>query len=762
MSSPTSPKCGDVEARGRHAYPADAPDSFDLTLPLPPSAGRRNKSAASAKRKKASSQLRAALPVLPVLPPRQLCYSSPRLLSGGTCSSGDAGCGDCKGPLQSAWTGPGRAAELDTTRSCVADSCITTSSRRTLISTAATTAPSETGALMVAASTATHTPSHPPTTEGQEPQDAQMHSTASDCTPAASVADAPGRKRVGTHLRPELSDCPGASDPSCPRSPAGSTPSSVSDATVPRANSWPGGRAAALPTLPKTPGASYEAADEIFDVGQLCRRLSHCHSGEVIALSNRTLQPPTDSWPVVLHDHGPILPTCDPPAAAAAAGRCEEAGFVLRPAEGIVTCMYGVHATVRDAILTTGERTCVLLDATCGNVVFEDVCFQGGAIICRGHGCRVTLTRVDLQTCTIVALDGADVTLHDTSATASAATVFNVFASGPGTTVRADQVTLTDGLVGVSVQGGAHFTGSLVTVTGTYVAGLHACGAGSYLHVKRGHIYDPATPENGEASTDGVVVADSAVCLLEDTAVAHIEIGIAIRSRGRGILKNCRMHGSVGSSVVVTDGGVEMFDCAMEFSGGCGMLLQQGSEAEAHGCTFAQSTLNAVYVQQGSDAILRWCTLEFSAVWSGLEVEGQGSSVECHSCLLLRNKHCGVFVHSGAEADLSACESEGNGMSGYRVHGSGTRLRLDGCCAKDVIAYQTHHNGHMLCASCSPGGDIMAEALVCSRESTGSEEVASRGGGERAASAVVGTGKRQKRSFFKALVRAIDRKLAHM
>lgn len=116
-----------------------------------------------------------------------------------------------------------------------------------------------------------------------------------------------------------------------------------------------------------------QGADEIFDVGQLCRRLCHCSSGESIALDNRTLQPPNDSWPVVLHDHGPILPFCARNERSDR-GRCD-----LRPSDGVVTCMYGVRAMVRDAILNVGDNVCILLDETCSDVIFQDVCFQGAA-----------------------------------------------------------------------------------------------------------------------------------------------------------------------------------------------------------------------------------------------------------------------------------------------------------------------------------------------------------------------------------------------
>jgi len=117
-----------------------------------------------------------------------------------------------------------------------------------------------------------------------------------------------------------------------------------------------------------------QGADEIFDVGQLCRRLSCCAAGENVALGHRTLHAPTESWPVVLHDHGAILPHCAPPARGERSGR---AHCDLRAARGVVTCVSGAAATVRDAILTIGDNACILLDETCTDLRFEDVCFQG-------------------------------------------------------------------------------------------------------------------------------------------------------------------------------------------------------------------------------------------------------------------------------------------------------------------------------------------------------------------------------------------------
>lgn len=391
----------------------------------------------------------------------------------------------------------------------------------------------------------------------------------------------------------------------------------------------------------------------------------------------------------------------------------------------------------------------------------------GGAIVCRGRGCRLTLSRVDLQTCTIIALHGAQVFLHDVSATAADDGI-GVFACGAGTSVVAEQVTLTDGMLGVSVQGGAKFSGALVSITAAVVSGLHACGTGSYIQVNKGHVYDLGGPQPDQGFGDGALISQGAVCNLEAVAFERAEVGIHVRSRSRAILKNCRVHGNGGSAAVVEDAGLEMFDCVMEASGSSGLHLQRGAEAEAHGCSFTRSSLNAVYIQEGSEAVLRWCTLELSGLWSGLEVEGQGSAVECHSCLFLRNSHCGVFVHSRATAELSACESEGNGMSGYRVHGTDSRLKLDGCCARDVVAYQRHHNGVLACMACSPGGQMMALAGLQptggadgsawtggASTSTGAASAAasSRPGGE-----VTLARKSKSRGLLRSLVRALDPK----
>lgn len=393
----------------------------------------------------------------------------------------------------------------------------------------------------------------------------------------------------------------------------------------------------------------------------------------------------------------------------------------------------------------------------------------GGAIICRGRGCRVTLTRVKLHSCALVALHGAQVYMHETAATVAGAGI-GVFACGAGTNVCADQLTVSGGNLGVSIQGAARFNGVHINIVQTRLAGLHACGTGSYMYVRKARVHDldGPNPGSGAGLGDGVHVTKGAVCVYEDATVEAADVGIEISGRGRATLKNCRVRGCAGSSVLVEDAGVEMFDCTMEGSGGSGLVLRHGADAEAHGCSFTRCTLNAAYVLQGSEAVLRWCTLELSGLWSGLEVDGRGSAVECHSCLFLRNNSCGVFVHSRAVAELSACESEGNGMVGYRVHGRDSRLTLDGCCARDVVAYQRHMRGWMQCVQCSPGGQMMSELHP---EDRGSSSAGSVGDGEAwddgpmhgvdelpSPEAAFMKPRKPKRGLFRALVRAIDRK----
>lgn len=127
-------------------------------------------------------------------------------------------------------------------RSLVADSSgVADSSRRTLICTAATTTPSETGTAH------TSNPAQHAAACARAEGDGGPPDGDSGCT----SADAPstrgfGMRRIGSGTTP-------ASDPPCPRSPAGSTRSSTSGAAVALCeNSGRGGRAAELP-IPQSP-----------------------------------------------------------------------------------------------------------------------------------------------------------------------------------------------------------------------------------------------------------------------------------------------------------------------------------------------------------------------------------------------------------------------------------------------------------------------------------------------------------------------------
>lgn len=74
--------------------------------------------------------------------------------------------------------------------------------------------------------------------------------------------------------------------------------------------------------------------------------------------------------------------------------------------------------------------------------------------MCHGSGCRVTFTNVTFIACTLAVLDGATVTLNNTSSSFDVAQSqgLALFANGTGTKVYMHGSSITGGTQGVTIQ----------------------------------------------------------------------------------------------------------------------------------------------------------------------------------------------------------------------------------------------------------------------------------------------------------------------
>jgi hypothetical protein len=75
-------------------------------------------------------------------------------------------------------------------------------------------------------------------------------------------------------------------------------------------------------------------------------------------------------------------------------------------------------------------------------------------VVCHGSGCKVTFSAVKFAACTIVALQGAQVTVTSSSFSfdTSQSRGLAVFANGHGTSVRMHGSSITGGTQGVTIQ----------------------------------------------------------------------------------------------------------------------------------------------------------------------------------------------------------------------------------------------------------------------------------------------------------------------
>ena len=185
-------------------------------------------------------------------------------------------------------------------------------------------------------------------------------------------------------------------------------------------------------------------------------------------------------------------------------------------------------------------------------------------MVCTGERCTAFFTKVTFNACTLGVCNGAQVTLKGPSFEdmAAAAAGLSIFAHGKGTTVRVQGGSIHGGTQGVTVQDGARFQASGLSVTNFVAAGLQVQGKGSRMLLTSCKVHE-LTPCLENCRSDGVLV----------------------QAGGSAQLKQFRMS-ACGDGVVAE---------------------HQGSYLEAEGCTFEENSVHGVLATDAAEVLLRCC-----------------------------------------------------------------------------------------------------------------------------------------------------------
>lgn len=285
-------------------------------------------------------------------------------------------------------------------------------------------------------------------------------------------------------------------------------------------------------------------------------------------------------------------------------------------------------------------------------MVCADAC-----IVCYGSQCRPLFSDVTFLNCTLVALSGGQVTLHNSQfagshSHSSESSGVTIFAHGAGTRVICEAGNITQGKQAATVQAGARLEASNVAISRMELAGVEVKDEASSLNLSSCTISEFSSFIcSGAEDVRGVLVHCSGVAVLSDVTISGMAVAVDVSTRGRALLSNCVVSDTMWEGVMFRDGGTGSMD-------GCVVSGSQSSQ--------------------------------------GLCVSGVSSSAKVARSHFQRNKDSGLAAFTAGSLTADSCKTSDNKVSGYQVHGKGSRLYLTGCTSNgDTRGCQATETGNL-------------------------------------------------------------------
>jgi hypothetical protein len=319
-------------------------------------------------------------------------------------------------------------------------------------------------------------------------------------------------------------------------------------------------------------------------------------------------------------------------------------------------------------------------------------------VACMGDNCQVTFDDCTFDRCSLLAVDGAEVTLCSPQFRDMDEAIqrISVCVHGAGSTVRVQGGgNIEGGVQGIAVLAGARLEASALNIRGVSHAGVEVIDAGSdvsmhgciisssgyagvCIHGWATGCLDRCTLSGVKSQHGGLQVsgpgshADARHCHFVRNhhsgvyAVDHASVKlVGCKSVGNGMASK---HPHAGG-FSVTDGGVmELADCRSEGD-------SVGCMASQHGHLFAESVdvtgskHCGFLVQEGGQAMLRECT-SGECGESGMRVIHEGSQLDAEACTMRKNWEYGVCARGDVRVRMNGCHSLRNRREGFRSCGN--------------------------------------------------------------------------------------------
>ena len=347
-------------------------------------------------------------------------------------------------------------------------------------------------------------------------------------------------------------------------------------------------------------------------------------------------------------------------------------------------------------------------DLTHDHRVNEYMHAGGGTIVCSGVGCLVTFTNVTFHACTVVALNGAQVTLQSPKFTSMAASQagLGIFAHGEGTSVHVQDGCIHSGMQAVTVQAGARFEATRLKVSGIDAAGFEVKDKASCIKLWYCTVEDVSTRFRDMYAPRGVLASSGGDASMHGCEMSGCFNGAQCREDGsRLAAKGCTFKRSITCGVLSTKHASAIVEaCCSVDNGTLGFCAQDDAKMTINGSTATGSASSGIAVMRGGSAVLTECSVTKSKM-HGVYVGGVGSQLEADGCILEENTQCGALSDNEAEGIMRCCRSASNGADGYCVQAKAAlTVKNSSATASMNHGFGVMTGGKLVLKECQAGG----------------------------------------------------------
>lgn len=132
------------------------------------------------------------------------------------------------------------------------------------------------------------------------------------------------------------------------------------------------------------------------------------------------------------------------------------------------------------------------------------------------------------------------------------------------------------------------------------------------------------------------------------------------------IIRGCRIHGSQGSGVLISNGGKGTIEhCRIYENGKQGIEVANGGNPTIQNCRIQDQKGCGVWVGENARGVIDDCDIQGSAL-AGVEI-GAGGRPHIKDCRIHDGHQCGVLVVDNGQGIIESCHIHSNAASGVEV-----------------------------------------------------------------------------------------------